>query len=302
MSSNSEPTETTGREVARRVFAREFNDANYIFAESDDDMAPNYALLPTGEKANRVFFVGTLTETEDVGSDDEYWQARVVDPTGTFYVYAGQYQPEAARILSKLDAPEYVAVVGKPRTYETDDGTVNVAVRPESITVVDEETRERWVIETAEQTLGRLEHYNTEINDYARMVDERYTTSLGTYREEIIAALESLDETDTVDEADETDATDATGVDIDDTGTTDEDIGTSETDGINSDTDTNNEADSSATNDITDNEDTDETDVLDSDDETDTNADADASNDATNNENTNDTDTNANEAVEQDTL
>lgn len=304
MSSSSEPTETTGREVARRVFAREFNDANYVFAESDDDMAPNYALLPTGEKANRVFFVGTLTETEDVGSDDEYWQARVVDPTGTFYVYAGQYQPEAARILSKLDAPEYVAVVGKPRTYETDDGTVNVAVRPESITVVDEETRERWVIETAEQTLGRLEHYNTEINDYARMVDERYTTSLGTYREEIIAALESLDETDAVGETDETDAI---GVDIDDTVTTGEDIGTSETDGTTNNTDTDNEADSSAASDTIGNENTDETnetDVLDSDDETGINADADADSDTTNNENTNDTDTDtdANEADEQDTL
>jgi RPA family protein len=192
---------TSGREVARRVFAREFNDINYMFTEADDDMAPNYGLLPTGAKANRIFFVGTLTETEDVGNDDEYWQGRVVDPTGTFYVYAGQYQPDAARVLSKLETPEYVAIVGKPRTYETDDGMVNVAVRPESITTVDEATRERWVIETADQTLGRIENFDTEINDYARMVDERYTTSLGTYREELIAALESLDEDDEIDEA-----------------------------------------------------------------------------------------------------
>ena len=56
-------------------------------------------LLPTGAKANRIFVVGTLTETEDVGSDDEYWQGRIVDPTGRFFTYAGQYQPEAAGTL-----------------------------------------------------------------------------------------------------------------------------------------------------------------------------------------------------------
>jgi hypothetical protein len=91
-------------------------------------------LLPTGDRVNRLFFAGTLTETNDVGSDSEYWQGRVVDPTGTFYIYAGQYQPEAASMLHQIETPTYVTVVGKPRSYETDDGETNVAVRPESIT------------------------------------------------------------------------------------------------------------------------------------------------------------------------
>ena len=104
MSTSSGSDGSSGREVARRLFAREFNDATYTFKESDDELAPNYTLLPTGERANRLFFVGTLTETEDVGSDSEYWQGRVVDPTGTFYVYAGQYQPEAANTLRGLPA------------------------------------------------------------------------------------------------------------------------------------------------------------------------------------------------------
>ncbi|MFW6265140.1 MAG: DNA-binding protein, partial [Halanaeroarchaeum sp.] len=88
-------SQTPTREVARRVFAAEFNDATYTFKESDDERAPLYALLPTGERVNRVFIVGTLTETEDIGNENEYWRGRVVDPTGTFFVYAGQYQPEA---------------------------------------------------------------------------------------------------------------------------------------------------------------------------------------------------------------
>jgi hypothetical protein len=184
------------REVARRVFASEFNDASHTFSESDDERAPVYLLLPTGEKANRVFLVGTLTEKEDIGDDSEYWRGRIVDPTGTFFVYAGQYQPEAAAALRDIDAPSYVAIVGKPRTYEPEDGDgVIVSVRPESITEVDAATRDRWVVETAQRTLERVRAFDDGGNQYARMAEERYDLPADQYREEAIAALQSLDET-----------------------------------------------------------------------------------------------------------
>ena len=181
------------REVARRAFAAEFNDASHTFKESEDERAPVYLLLPTGERANRVFVVGTLTEKEDVGEDSEYWRGRVVDPTGTFFVYAGQYQPDAAGMLRELEPPAYVAIAGKPRTYETDDGTVNVSVRPESITVVDAATRDRWVVETAERTLERAEAFDEDVNQYAAMADQEYDLPVEQYRESAINALESLD-------------------------------------------------------------------------------------------------------------
>ena len=187
---------TPTREVARRVFASEFNDASHTFKESDDERAPVYLLLPTGERANRVFVVGTLTETEDVGDDSEYWRGRVVDPTGTFFVYAGQYQPEAAALLREATPPEYVAVVGKPRTYETDDGTVNVSVRPESVTVVDATVRDRWVVETAERTIDRIGAFEDEGNEYARMAREEYDIPVERYVESTVSALESVEESD----------------------------------------------------------------------------------------------------------
>ncbi len=183
------------REVARRVFAREFNDATYTFKESDEERAPVYSLLPTGERANRVFVVGTLTETEDVGEDSEYWRGRVVDPTGTFFVYAGQYQPEAAGVLRETQAPAYVAVAGKPRTYETDEGDVNVSLRPESITVVDESTRDRWVVETAERTLDRIGRFvEDETHEYVQMAREQYGEDVSSYQEMVIEALEEMEE------------------------------------------------------------------------------------------------------------
>jgi len=209
--SGSAPT----REVARRVFANEFNDAGYTFKESDDERAPVYLLLPTGASANRVFFIGTLTERDDVGEDSEYWRGRIVDPTGTFFVYAGQYQPEAASTLRALEPPAYVAVVGKPRTYETDDGEVRVSVRPESITTVDAAVRDRWVAETARRTIDRVAAFDDDGNEYARMADEQYALAdeqyaldPATYKRASLSALEDLDETDEL-AADGTDTTDA---------------------------------------------------------------------------------------------
>ncbi len=192
---------TPTREVARRVFAREFNDASYTFKESDDDRAPVYVMLPTGQRANRVFLVGTLTETEDVGEDSEYWQGRVVDPNGdTFFMYAGQYQPDAASMLRELEPPAYVAVVGKPRTYETDEGDVNVSVRPESISEVDEATRDRWVVETAERTLERIRRFTDadsegpDVDEYVEMAHEEYGDDVEPYRQSVVGALESMED------------------------------------------------------------------------------------------------------------
>ena len=187
-------SEAPMREVARRAFAEEFNDATYTFRESDEERAPVYVLLPTGVKANRVFVVGTLTETEDVGTEDEYWQGRVVDPTGTFFVYAGQYQPEATGMLRETEPPAFVAVVGKPRTYETDDGTVNVSLRPEHLTIVTEADRHQWVVETAERTLDRLDAFDEPTNEYAQMARDEYGELVAKYREATINALESLED------------------------------------------------------------------------------------------------------------
>ncbi|MFB6304744.1 MAG: DNA-binding protein, partial [Haloferacaceae archaeon] len=78
----------------------------------------------------------------------------------------------------------------------TDDGTVNVSVRPESITVVDAATRDRWVVETADRTLDRVAAFDDDGNEYARMARERYEGDPDEYREAAASALESLEDAD----------------------------------------------------------------------------------------------------------
>ena len=144
------------REVAHRVFAAEFNSSR-VEVKGTDEKAPSYLVSPLGAKMNRVFLCGVLTEVENRAQDGEMWRARVSDPTGVFTVYAGQYQPEAAAILAGLNPPQYVAVVGKCRTYEPEPGSVFVSVRPETITVIDEQIRNQWVFETAKHTRDRIQ-------------------------------------------------------------------------------------------------------------------------------------------------
>jgi hypothetical protein len=143
------------REVAWRLFAAEYDDADFDYSESDEERAPNYVVTPTGARVNRLFVVGVLTEVEQVS--DDVLRGRVVDPTGAFVLYAGQYQPDEMAFLENADPPAFVAVTGKARTFQPEDSDrVFTSIRPESINDVDAETRDRWVVQTAEQTLSRV--------------------------------------------------------------------------------------------------------------------------------------------------
>lgn len=160
MSSADSGQRMNRREVAYRVFAVEFNEGTVSYSASDEERAPNYVLFPTGVNANRVFVVGVLTAVETVG--DNVIRARVADPTGVFVVYAGQYQPEAQTKLEQAAVPSFVAVTGKPRTFSPDDTEmVYTSIRPESITEVDQATRDRWVVQTTEHTLDRISAFRT---------------------------------------------------------------------------------------------------------------------------------------------
>jgi RPA family protein len=176
------------REVAHRLFAAEFDDADFSYSESDEERAPNYVITPSGARVNRLFLAGVLTEEEWV--NDDMLRARVVDPTGPFVTYAGQYQPDELAFLERTDPPAFLAVTGKARTFQPEDGDrVFTSVRPESISEVDADTRDRWVVEAAKQTIHRVE----------TMAAAMETELSG---EELVAALE----------ADGVDATLASGI------------------------------------------------------------------------------------------
>lgn len=145
------------REVAWRLFAGEYNDAN-LEVNGGGERSPSYLVTPLGARVNRLFVVGVITDVENVGTDVQpMWRARVADPTGTFHLYAGQYQPEAAATLSKLSPPVFGAVVGKSRIYAPEAGTTYTSIRPERVKVVDEGVRDYWILEACRSLKRRIE-------------------------------------------------------------------------------------------------------------------------------------------------
>jgi hypothetical protein len=162
---------TPTREAAVRVLAEEYEGAIHSFKMSDEERAPNYVLLPSGARANRVFIVGTMTECEPKTSQNgnEYFETRVVDPTGAFTMYVGQYDPQPESVLRNLEAgdlPRYVGIIAKTKTFGgDDDGDARSTLSPEHIAILDDgpedqsaaAIRDRWVAETVSHTLDRLE-------------------------------------------------------------------------------------------------------------------------------------------------
>ena len=181
------------RQPAKRVFALELQDATETFTESDDERAPKYTILPTGERANRVFIAGTLTDTENVGNDSDYYRAKINGPTGTFYVYAGQYQPDAAAMLRSLESPAFVSVVGKIKQFTTDEGDLYAYVSPESVNEVEASTRDHWVGDTAARTYERIRGFDTDTKDGQRALDA-YGDDLSSYTQAADDAIDGLSE------------------------------------------------------------------------------------------------------------
>ncbi len=144
------------RETAWRVFATELNSST-LEIKATEEKAPSYLISPLGAKINRVLIAGVLTEKEKMEfGDDVVWKGRIQDVSGSFFFNIGKYQPEASAAIADIEAPSFVAAVGRVRAYTTDDQRVFVTIRPENIVSISETVRKEWVLETAKSTWRRL--------------------------------------------------------------------------------------------------------------------------------------------------
>ena len=147
------------RMKAARLFAAELKATTVeVPKKGGDQYESQLYLTQTGAKAARVMVVGTATEIEDIGTDNNFYRMRVSDPTGVHFVTAGQYQPEAAKVMQELieRLPAFVAVIGKVSLYNNGENTTLVSIRAEQVAIVDENVRDTWLLETAKVTLDRL--------------------------------------------------------------------------------------------------------------------------------------------------
>lgn len=147
------------RNPAKRVFAAELRDIRKTFKSGNDVKSPSFALLPTGERANRVLVCGILMNRTN--SDKGTWvRANVMDITGTFSVSAsGDFQPETKRQLTRIDITKltYVAIVGAPKLFRpSEDATPTVSVDARQIYTITNAVYSQWVQDAAQATIDRV--------------------------------------------------------------------------------------------------------------------------------------------------
>lgn len=182
------------RAVSKYLFTKEVADCveSYIEENTEDSQfsAVHY-VTPTGQDVGRVFVCGTLTQVEDIGDNDPYFKARLVDPTGAISVYAGQYQPDAAKALENIEIPIHVAVVGKINLFEIEDGSVISSIRAESVNEVDEDTIRTWTFMAARNL---IEHIKKGGEPKAmKIAAEAYGgATVSVYKELAVTALNTL--------------------------------------------------------------------------------------------------------------
>ena len=144
------------RETAFRVFSKELN-SSVRSVKGNEEMSPTYVITPLGTMINRVLIAGVLTEIENAGTEEEpMWRGKVQDVTGNFFISVGKFQQEASASMANLEAPCYVSMIGKVRTYTTNDDRTFVSVRPEHIVRIEEQDYFAWLLETTRSVWSRL--------------------------------------------------------------------------------------------------------------------------------------------------
>ena len=146
------------REPGVLVLAKELSAAIEKHVE-DREYSPTYLISEIGSKLSRVLIGGVLDQIENRGSEeDPFYTARVIDPNGDYYyLQAGQYNPEGAVALSKLEIGVPVLCVGKVRARTPEDSErTYVSVQPESIRAVPMDEVNHWAIKTCDTLIRRI--------------------------------------------------------------------------------------------------------------------------------------------------
>lgn len=138
-------------EGAVRFFAGEFSQST-LTVPGEDAKSPAWVVTPSGAYTREVFLTGALTVVRE---DGDMLYARLADPTGGFDLVCGGKHIPVAETLRKIPSPSFISVMGRAQMYRK--GTeIILSIRPEHIRQIDRQTRDQWVLATANATLCRL--------------------------------------------------------------------------------------------------------------------------------------------------
>ena len=164
-----EPARRFARQSAVRLFAQEYRDASLI-EEGSGEYDPSFVITKIGAKINRVLVCGVIDRMERrEGDSGPNYSGHVRDPTGSYLFSVASFQPELhpdfEELMARFESGDrfLLALVGKARWFETEDGGMFTSLRAEEFTVIDRECYTNWLVETAEATLRRIDAHSTSL-------------------------------------------------------------------------------------------------------------------------------------------
>ena len=162
-----EPARRFTRQSAVRLFAQEYRDAS-LTEEGSGEYDPSFVITKIGAKINRALVCGVIDRMERrEGDSGPNYSGHVRDPTGSYLFSVASFQPELhpdfEELLARFESGDrfLLALVGKARWFETEDGGMFTSLRAEEFTVIDRECYTNWLVETAEATLRRIDAHST---------------------------------------------------------------------------------------------------------------------------------------------
>ena len=164
-----EPARRFARQSAVRLFAQEYRDAS-LTEEGSGEYDPSFVITKIGAKISRALVCGVIDRMERrEGDSGPNYSGHVRDPTGSYLFNVASFQPELhpdfEELLARFESGDrfLLALVGKARWFETEDGGMFTSLRAEEFTVIDRECYTNWLVETAEATLRRIDAHSTSL-------------------------------------------------------------------------------------------------------------------------------------------
>jgi hypothetical protein len=103
------------------------------------------------------------------GDSGPNYSGHVRDPTGSHLFNVASFQPELhpdfEELMARFESGDrfLMALVGKARWFETEDGGMFTSLRAEEFTIIDRECYTNWLVEAAEATLRRIDAHSTSL-------------------------------------------------------------------------------------------------------------------------------------------
>jgi hypothetical protein len=150
-------TDTYIPQPGRRISICEMQQIRNSGKDGGEQTAPTYAILPSGERVYRFFWIGVLTDTKKDPNGNI--TGFLADPTGMIRMRVHpQYQEKAFAALSLIEAPQFIAVSAKVNIYAPPDAKsdeIYVTLKPDDLAVVTKIDRLLWTQETLAATDNR---------------------------------------------------------------------------------------------------------------------------------------------------